>query len=102
MHAATLKALEKTVAKIGAEIGDMTDNWVSVAGVDFWNTKHGWVRALELPDGSYRTSTSRAYAKRTGLGGVVGRSLDEIAFMGGVPTYESPAAAVRAYFGEAA
>lgn len=102
MHQATLKALETAVAAVGREIGDMTDNWVSVDGADFWNTKHGWIHAREERDGSYTTWTTEAYRRRTGRGGAVGRTVDAVAFMEGIPTYKSPAAAVRAYFGEAA
>jgi hypothetical protein len=102
MHQATLKALEKAVAATGHEITDMTDSYVSVGGVDFWSTRYGWIRAVQDRDGSYSTSTTEAYRKRSGRGGVVGRNLDTVAYMAGVPTYRSPAAAVRAYFGEAA
>lgn len=100
MHQATLKALEKAVAAAGREITDMTDNWVNVGGVDFWSTKYGWIRAYEERDGTFSASTTPAYRRRTGLGGAFGRNLDAVAFMAGIPTYKTPAAAVRAYFGE--
>jgi hypothetical protein len=102
MHQTTLKALEKAVAAVGREITDMTDSYVSVDGFDFWNTRYGWIRAREERDGTFSASTAEAYRKRSGCGGVVGRNLDTVAYMAGVPTYRSPAAAVRAHFGEAA
>ena len=102
MHQATLKALEKAVAAAGREITDMSDSYVSVGGVDFWSTRYGWIHAWEERDGTFSASTTPAYRRRTGCGGAGGRTVDAVAFMAGVPTYRSPAAAVRAYFGEAA
>lgn len=93
MHKETLRTLQAAVTSLGREITDVTDSWVAVDGVKFWDTGYNWIQACEEHDGTFSAST-------TGGDLASGRTIEAVARMADVTTYNSPASAVRAYFQE--